>query len=139
MEAAAAGLSSKSVNLSRRAGTEVGHEHPVHGAGRQWRCGLLKPGQGGPVRTRYLGRQRCLKDRQGLPQLERSALQLAKDPEDLIRGPLLDLLRNDFGRTPAKALAEPQRGWLARPTGRVASFAVRVTARRGRSFTDIAA
>ena len=45
-----------------------------------------------------------------LPELQRAALQLAEDPEDLLGGPLLDLVGDDFGRTPAQPLAKPPRG-----------------------------
>ena len=91
-------------------GSEVGYEHPVHGSGGQRRRGFLKPGQRGPVGPGDLGGQRCLEDRQGLPELQRTALQLAEDLEDLLCGPLLDLLRHDLGRASAEALAKAERG-----------------------------
>jgi hypothetical protein len=92
---------------------EVGHEHPVHGCGRQRRRGFLELGQGGPIGPGDLGGQRRLKDRQGLPELERAALELTEDPEDLLRGSLLDLLRHDLGRSPAEPFPEAER----RPSG----------------------
>ena len=110
MEAAAAGWSSNSAKLVPPVRPEVGGQDLVHGAGGQRRRGLLELGQGGAVRAGDLRRQRRLEDGQGLAELERPALELAQDPEDLLGGALLDLLGDDLGRPAAEPLAEPERG-----------------------------
>ena len=88
----------------------VAREHLVNSPGRQRRRGFLQPGQGGPVRFGDLRGQRGLEDRQCLPELHRAALELAKDPEDLICCPLLDFPGHQLSWPAAQAPAGSQRG-----------------------------
>src|SRR5580658_8777742 len=92
MDAAAAGWSSNSAKLARQSGPR---------SVARTLC---------TVRAGDLRGQRRLEDGQRLAELERPALELAQDPEDLLGGALLDFLRDDLGRSPAQALAEPERG-----------------------------
>gem|GEM_PF-4682243 len=93
----------------------VAREHLVNSPGRQRRRGFLQPGQGGPVRFGDLRGQRGLEYRQRLPELHRAALELAKDPEDLICCPLLDFLGHQLSWPAAQALAGSQRGPACEP------------------------
>jgi hypothetical protein len=82
----------------------------VDGAGRKWWRRLLQPGQRRPVRPSELGWQGGLKYRECLADLQRAALELSKHAEDLLGGSLLDLLRDNLGRTAADSLAQPDHG-----------------------------
>ena len=94
---------------------EVTREHPVHAAHGQRRRGFLQPRQGGTVRLGELGRQRRLEDRQRLAELHRAALELAKHPEDLVGGALLDLPGDELRGPAADALAKAERGPAREP------------------------
>ena len=89
---------------------EIFREHLVDGRCWQGRRRLLQLGQRRAVGAGDLRRQRSLEDRECLPELERSALELAENPEDLLRGPLLQLLRDDLSRPAAEPLAQAERG-----------------------------
>ena len=132
IEAAAAGLSLNSANV-RASGAEVFGEDTVHRAGGQRRGRLLQLGQRCPVEAGELRREGGLEDRQGLPELHRAALELAEHAEDLVGRAVLDLGGNELAGRPPSRLPRPSAVRPASPTGRVASFAVRVIARRGRT------
>ena len=93
----------------------VAREHLVNSPGRQRRRGFLQPGQGIPVRAGDLRRQRSLEYRQRLPELHRAALELAKNPEDLLRCPPLNFLGDQLGWPAAQPLAGSQRGPGSKP------------------------
>ena len=115
MEAAAAGWF---VELGEARPPLLGHvarEHRVNSPGRHRRRGFLQPGQGRPVRFGDLRGQRGLEYRQRLPELHRAALELAKDPEDLICRPLLDFPGHQLSWPAAQALAGSQRGPACEP------------------------
>ena len=117
--------------------TRTPAEHAVDDFGRHRRRRLLELGERRAVRPgEFLG-QRCLEDRHRLPELHRAALELAEHAEDLLGGALLDLRGDGLGRTPAEALAEPDRrppGHAEREGGKLARCALRPCA-GGRSRT----
>ncbi len=88
----------------------VGREHLVNSPGRQRRRGFLQPGQSRPGRADDLRGQRGLEYGQRLAELHRAALELAKDPEDLLRRPPLNLLGHQLSWPAAQPPAGPQRG-----------------------------
>ena len=93
----------------------VPREHLVNSPGRQRRRGFLQPGQGIPVRAGDLRRHRGLEYGKCLPELHRAALELAKDPEDLLCRPLLDFLGHHLSWPAAQAPAGSQRGPASEP------------------------
>jgi hypothetical protein len=107
----------------------------VHGRRGQRRRRLLQLGQRGAVRRRHVLGQAGLEDRQRLAELHGAALELAEHLEQLLGGARLQLRGDELGGAAAQALAEPIVARPATPSGRPASLADRVTARRGMSLT----
>ena len=89
MLAAAAAVSSNSVNRELPAGAELLGHQPVHGGRRHRRRGVLQLGQRLAVGRRVLVRDRGLVDAQRLAELHRAALERAEHLEELLGGAAL--------------------------------------------------
>ena len=111
IEAAATGRSSNDWNFAvRQRGPELLGEDRVHPLDRHgWRC-LLELGEGGPVGAGELLGHGRLHDRQGLPELHGSTLELTEHGEELLGGAGLELGGDRLGRCAPDATSEAHGG-----------------------------
>ena len=114
MLAAAAAVSSNSLNRRCHPVPNCCGHQPVHGRGRHRRRGVLQLGQRLAVRRRVLVGDRGLVDAQRLAELHRPALERAEHLEQLLGRAALQF-GGDLVAVPPDQSLTRARGWPARP------------------------